>query len=305
MTYFQKLKRDVRRDWIYYAMLIPGIVLTFIFCYVPMYGIVLAFKDYSIRKGIMGSPFIDPLFKHFTDLFKIDDFWVAFRNTILHNVLKLIFGFPVPILIAIMLNLMQRKTIRNAIQTIIYLPHFVSWVVVSGIVFSMLNDGGYVKVLFEFFGLENYDVLADDGGFLALIVITDTWKEAGWGSIIYFSALMSISGEYYEAAKVDGAGEWKILWKITLPMLVPTISIMLILRIGEMMGSGMDQIYNLYNELVYDVADNLATFTYRYGIGDGNFEHGTAIGLFANVINIILLFGANRVTKLLGGEALY
>ena len=305
MTKFQKLLRRMNEHRVYYLMLVPGIVLTFIFCYVPMYGIVLAFKDYSIRKGIMGSAFIDPLFTHFTKLFEIPQFWVSFKNTILHNFLKLIFGFPVPIIIAVMLNLMTHKLLRNSIQTILYLPHFVSWVVVAGIVFAMLNDGGYIKRLFEFFGLGDYDILADDNGFLALIVVTDIWKEAGWGSIIYFSALMSISGEYYEAAKVDGASEWKMLWSITLPLLLPTISIMLILRVGEMISSGMDQIYNLYNEQVYDVADNLATFTYRYGIGKGNFEQGTAIGLFANVINIILLFVANRVTKLLGGEALY
>ena len=305
MTKFEKLKRRIIEHRVYYAMLIPGIVLNCIFCSTPMYGVVLAFKDYFIRKGIMGSPFADPLFKHFTALFDIPQFWVSLKNTILHNVLKLIFGFPVPIIIAIMLNLMRKKLVRNTIQTILYLPHFVSWVVVSGIVFAMLNDGGYIKTFFNWIGLENYDILADDTGFLGLIVVSDTWKEAGWGSIIYFSALTSISGEYYEAAKVDGASEWKMLWAITLPLLVPTISIMLILRVGEMMSSGMDQIYNLYNEQVYDVADNLATFTYRYGIGKGNFEQGTAIGLFTNVINIILLFIANRVTKLLGGEALY
>ena len=305
MANFKRIKRQILDHRVYYAMLIPGIVLTFIFCYVPMYGVVLAFKDYSIRKGIMGSAFVDPLFTHFTKLFEIPQFWIAFKNTILHNVLKLIFGFPVPIIIAIMLNLMHKKLVRNTIQTILYLPHFVSWVVVAGIVFSLLNDGGYIKSLFSAIGLKDYDILADDTGFLGLIVVTDIWKEAGWGSIIYFSALMSISGEYYEAAKVDGASEWKMLWTITLPLLVPTISIMLILRVGEMMSSGMDQIYNLYNEQVYDVADNLSTFTYRYGIGKGNFEQGTAIGLFTNAINIVLLFVANKVTALLGGEALY
>ena len=305
MDKFDRLIKDVQRDWVYYAMLIPGIILTFIFSYVPMYGIVLAFKDYSTRAGILGSDFIDPLFTHFNTLFELPQFWVAFKNTILHNLLKLVFGFPIPIIIAIMLNLMKNKFVRNTIQTVLYLPHFVSWVVVSGIVFSLLDEGGFIKQLFKALGLDDFDVLANDNGFLGLIVVTDIWKEAGWGSIIYFSALMSISGEYYEAAKVDGASEWKMLWHITLPLLMPTISIMLILRIGEFICSGMDQIYNLYNEQVYDVADNLSTFTYRYGLGEGNFEIGTAIGLFTNIINIVLLFGANKITKLLGGEALY
>lgn len=303
MEKLKKLKKDVFRDWAFYVMLIPGVVLTFIFSYIPMYGIVLAFKDYSIRAGILGSEWVG--FIHFKTLFDLPQFWVALKNTVLHNVLKLVFGFPIPIILAIMLNSLRLKHVRNTMQTILYLPHFVSWVVVAGLVFSLLDEGGFIFEIMSRIGLKDFDILADDNAFLGLIVITDSWKEAGWGSIIYFAALMSISGEYYEAAKVDGASEWNMLWSITLPLLMPTISIMLILRVGEMLASGMDQIYNLYNEQVYDVADNLSTFTYRYGIGGGNFEIGTAIGLFTNVINIILLVVANQVTKRMGGEALY
>ena len=220
-------------------------------------------------------------------------------------ILKLVFGFPIPIILALMLNSLRQKHARNVIQTILYLPHFVSWVVVSGLIFSLLDEGGFLFEIMKRFNMQDVNILADDGSFLGLIVISDSWKEAGWGSIIYFAALMGISGEYYEAAKVDGANGWNMLWSITIPLLMPTISIMLILRVGEMLSSGMDQIYNLYNEQVYDVADNLSTFTYRYGIGGGNFEIGTAIGLFANVINIILLVVANQITKRMGGEALY
>lgn len=297
------LKKDLKRDWAFYVMLIPGVVLTFIFSYIPMYGIVLAFKDYSIRAGIMGSEWVG--FEHFQTLFDIPQFWVAFKNTIIHNVLKLVFGFPIPIILALMLNSLREKNARNIIQTILYLPHFVSWVVVSGLIFSLLDEGGFLFEIMKQGNMQDVNILADDGSFLGLIVISDSWKEAGWGSIIYFAALMGISGEYYEAAKVDGANGWNMLWSITIPLLMPTISIMLILRVGEMLSSGMDQIYNLYNEQVYDVADNLSTFTYRYGIGGGNFEIGTAIGLFANVINIVLLVVANQITKRMGGEALY
>ncbi len=299
----KNLKKDLCRDWVFYVMLIPGVVLTFIFSYLPMYGVVLAFKDYSIRGGILGSEWVG--FLHFEKLFDIPQFWVAFKNTIIHNVLKLVFCFPVPILLAVMINYIQRTGIKRTVQTILYLPHFVSWVVISGLVFSLLDEGGFIFQMLERVGLGDLNVLADDETFLAIIVITDIWKEAGWSAIIYLSALLSISTEYYEAARVDGASDFRMFWAITLPLLMPTISIMLILRVGGMVSGDLDQIYNLYNEQVYDVADNLSTFSYRYGIGGGNFEIGTAIGLFANIINIVLLVVANKITEKMGGEALY
>ena len=298
-----KLKKDLCRDWFFYVILIPGVVLTFIFSYLPMYGVILAFKDYSIRKGILASEWVGLI--HFKKLFDIPQFWVAFKNTIIHNVLKLIFCFPIPIILAIMINYIQRTAIKRTVQTILYLPHFVSWVVISGLVFSLLDEGGFIFQILEKAGMGDLNVLADDGAFLGIIIITDIWKEAGWSAIIYLAALLSISTEYYEAARVDGASDFRMFWSITLPLLVPTISIMLILRIGGMVSGDLDQIYNLYNEQVYDVADNLATFSYRYGIGGGNFEIGTAIGLFANIINIILLVLANKITEKMGGEALY
>ena len=298
-----KLKKDLCRDWFFYVILIPGVVLTFIFSYLPMYGVILAFKDYSIRKGILASEWVGLI--HFKKLFDIPQFWVAFKNTIIHNVLKLVFCFPIPIILAVMINYIQRTAIKRTVQTILYLPHFVSWVVIAGLVFSLLDEGGFIFQILEKAGMGDLNVLADDGAFLGIIIITDIWKEAGWSAIIYLAALLSISTEYYEAARVDGASDFRMFWSITLPLLVPTISIMLILRIGGMVSGDLDQIYNLYNEQVYDVADNLATFSYRYGIGGGNFEIGTAIGLFANIINIILLVLANKITEKMGGEALY
>lgn len=298
-----KLGKAVLSNKTFYAMLIPGIVLTFIFSYMPMYGIVLAFKKYSIRKGILGSEWVGWL--NFKNLFDVPQFWLAFRNTVLLNVLKLVFAFPVPIILALMINSVTNKYVKKTVQTVLYLPHFVSWVVVAGVVFSLLDPDGAIYSALALVGVKDFDILANDGSFLALLVITDIWKEAGWSAIIYLAALLSISGEYYEAAKVDGASAWKILWAITLPLLLPTVSIMLILQIGGLVSGGMDQVYNLYNEQVYDIADNLATFSYRFGIGEGNFEIGTAIGLFSNVINVALLIGANKLTKVLGGEALY
>ena len=284
-------------------MLIPGVALTFIFSYLPMYGVVLAFKEYSIRAGILGSKWVG--LANFKTLFDIPQFWVAFKNTLVINLLKLVFAFPVPIVLAVMINSVETSYIKRPLQTILYLPHFVSWVIVAGIVFSLLDENGFLYQMLEKFGVKDFDILADKGGFLAILILSDIWKEAGWSAIIYLAALTSISGEYYEAAKVDGASNLRMFFSITLPLLMPTVSIMLILRVGGLISGGFDQIYNLYNEQVYDVADVLDTFSYRFGIGDGNFELGTAVGLFANVINIVLLLTANKITTLIGGEPLY
>ena len=284
-------------------MLIPGTVLTFIFSYLPMYGVVLAFKDYSIRSGILGSPWCG--LENFYTLFDIPQFKVAFKNTIVINLLKLVFAFPIPIVLAVMINSIRSPYIKRPVQTILYLPHFVSWVIVAGILFSLLDEDGVVYRVLEIFGVEKFDILADGGGFLTILVLSDIWKEAGWGAIIYLAALTSISGEYYEAAKVDGASDLRMFISITLPLLMPTISVMLILRVGGLVSGGFDQIYNLYNEQVHDVADVLDTFSYRFGIGEGYFEMGTAVGLIANVINIFLLIIANWLIKIMGGEPLY
>ena len=299
----RKIKRDIFQNRIFYMMLIPGTVLTFIFSYLPMYGVVLAFKDYSIRSGILGSPWCG--LENFYTLFDIPQFKVAFKNTIVINLLKLVFAFPIPIVLAVMINSIRSPYIKRPVQTILYLPYFVSWVIVAGILFSLLDEDGVVYRVLEIFGVEKFDILADGGGFLTILVLSDIWKEAGWGAIIYLAALTSISGEYYEAAKVDGASDLRMFVSITLPLLMPTISVMLILRVGGLVSGGFDQIYNLYNEQVYDVADVLDTFSYRFGIGEGYFEMGTAVGLIANVINIFLLIIANWLIKIMGGEPLY
>ena len=299
----RKIKRDIFQNRIFYMMLIPGTVLTFIFSYLPMYGVVLAFKDYSIRSGILGSPWCG--LENFYTLFDIPQFKVAFKNTIVINLLKLVFAFPIPIVLAVMINSIRSPYIKRPVQTILYLPHFVSWVIVAGILFSLLDEDGVVYRVLEIFGVKKFDILADGGGFLTILVLSDIWKEAGWGAIIYLAALTSISGEYYEAAKVDGASDLRMFISITLPLLMPTISVMLILRVGGLVSGGFDQIYNLYNEQVYDVADVLDTFSYRFGIGEGYFEMGTAVGLIANVINIFLLIIANWLIKIMGGEPLY
>lgn len=291
--------RTIYKHKFFYLILIPAVVLLLIFAYRPMYGIIIAFKKYSPRKGILGSQWVG--FKNFQDIFAIDQFWRAFKNTIVINLLKLFFGFPASIILAIMINAVRNKVFKNVIQTVVYLPHFVSWVVVSGLIFALLNERtGSLYKLLSIFGEVN--VFGNGTQFLAMIVISDIWKEVGWGAIIYLAALSGISSDYYEASELDGANSIQQFFHITLPQLMPTISIMLILRVGGLIGGGFDQIYNLYNTTVYNVADVLDTFVYRYGIGSGQFSLGTAIGLFENIINISLLLFANKIVSLINKE---
>ena len=291
--------RTIYKHKFFYLILIPAVVLLLIFAYRPMYGIIIAFKKYSPRKGILGSQWVG--FKNFQDIFAIDQFWRAFKNTIVINLLKLFFGFPASIILAIMINAVRNKFFKNIIQTVVYLPHFVSWVVVSGLIFALLNERtGSLYKLLSIFGEVN--VFGNGTQFLTMIVISDIWKEVGWGAIIYLAALSGRSSDYYEASELDGANSIQQFFHITLPQLMPTISIMLILRVGGLIGGGFDQIYNLYNTTVYDVADVLDTFVYRYGIGSGQFSLGTAIGLFENIINISLLLFANKIVSLINKE---
>lgn len=306
MTRKQKFRRLMRTIWehrIFYLMLLPSFVLLCIFAYQPMYGIIIAFKTYSPRLGIFGSRWVGTA--NFELLFSGalgETFWNAFKNTVVLNLLKLIFGFPASIILAIQINACRNKFFKNAIQTIVYLPHFVSWVVVAGLIFALLNErtGSLYRILTSM-GV-NLNVFGDGKQFLVLLIISDIWKEVGWGAIIYLAALSGISADYYEAAEIDGANSIQQFFHITLPQLMPTISIMLILRVGGLIGGGFDQVYNLYNTQVYDVADILDTFVYRYGIGEGQFELGTAVGLLSNVINIALLLFANQVVAFINKE---
>lgn len=293
---FMEFMNTIYKHKFFYLILIPAIVLLIIFAYRPMYGIVIAFKNFSPRKGIMGSPWVG--LENFERIFDLDMFWQAFKNTIVINLLKLIFGFPLSILLAIMINAVKNKIFKNTVQTLVYLPHFVSWVVVAGIIFALFDErsGSLYKLLS---GVVNLNIFGDGKQFVTMLVVSDIWKEVGWGAIIYLAALSGVSEDLYEASELDGANRIQQLFNVTIPQILPTISIMLILRVGGLIGGGFDQIYNLYNSTVYEYADVLDTFIYRYGIGDGEFEVGTAVGLFSNVINIALLLGANKIVEII------
>ena len=293
---FMEFMNTIYKHKFFYLILIPAIVLLIIFAYRPMYGIVIAFKNFSPRKGIMGSPWVG--LENFERIFELDMFWQAFKNTIVINLLKLIFGFPLSILLAIMINAVKNKIFKNTVQTLVYLPQFVSWVVVAGIIFALFDErsGSLYKLLS---GVVDLNIFGDGKQFVTMLVVSDIWKEVGWGAIIYLAALSGVSEDLYEASELDGANKIQQLFNVTIPQILPTISIMLILRVGGLIGGGFDQIYNLYNSTVYEYADVLDTFIYRYGIGDGEFEVGTAVGLFSNVINIALLLGANKIVEII------
>lgn len=295
----QKIKEFIRtiyKNKFFYIILIPSIVLLLIFAYRPMYGIVIAFKNFSPRKGIMGSPWVG--LENFERVFELDMFWQAFKNTIYINLLKLAFGFPLSIVLAIMINAVKNKIFKNIVQTLVYLPHFVSWVVVAGIIFALFDErsGSLYRLLS---GVIELNIFGDGKQFVTMLVVSDIWKEVGWGAIIYLAALSGVSEDLYEASELDGANKIQQLFNVTIPQILPTISIMLILRVGGLIGGGFDQIYNLYNPTIYEYADVLDTFIYRYGIGDGEFEVGTAVGLFSNIINIALLLGTNKVVEVI------
>ncbi|MFD0712101.1 ABC transporter permease [Paenibacillus sp. GCM10027626] len=306
-----KVRTDARRELLkriygykmLYLMLLPAIVFLIIFNYIPMYGATIAFKEFWITKGILGSPWVG--FDHFTKLFQTDKFWQVFRNTIEINFLRLVFGFPAPIILAILLNEVRQKFFKRSIQTIIYLPHFISWVTIAGIMFSLLSSEGLVNQIIVAFGGDPVNFLTSNSMFRPLLVLSGIWKEVGWGTIIYLAALSGINPDLYEAATVDGANRFKQVLYITLPGMLPIISILLILNFGSMMNGGFDQVFNLYNTMVYESGDVIDTYVYRIGLTQGKYSVATAIGLFLNVINFALLIVVNYASKKMSGQGIY
>jgi len=287
-----------------YIMLAPAIVFYAVFSYAPMYGITIAFKDFMLSKGVLGSPWIG--FDHFQTLFALDKFWSVFYNTFYINLLKLIWGFPAPLILALLLNEVRRALFKRTVQTIIYLPYFISWVTIAGIVTAFLSvEDGLLNKIILAMGGDKINFLMRSDLFRPLLVLTSIWKEAGWGTIIYFAAISSVPPELYEAAKIDGANRWKQMLHVTLPWIAPTISILLILNFGSMMTGGFDQVFNLYNLAVYETGDVIDTYMYRTGLVEGKFSLAAAVGLLLNVINFILLVTVDRISKKINGTGIY
>lgn len=281
---------------ILYLFILPCVVSLIIFNYIPMYGATLAFKDYKYNLGIMGSPWVG--LKHFEEFVTSPDFWITTKNTIIISGLKLLFGFPAPILLALLLNECHANKFKRIVQTASYLPNFVSWVVVVALMTVVFTPyGGIVNGIRDSFGKEAIFFMGEKEYFYAMVVLSDIWKGAGWGSIIYLSALTGINQELYEAAIIDGAGRLKCTWHITLPGIKGTIGIMLIFAVGGILNANMDQVLLLQQPANNQISEILDTFVLKTGLNYGKFEYATAIGLFKSVFSLILMVGANYVSN--------
>ncbi|MFC7749396.1 ABC transporter permease [Paenibacillus thermoaerophilus] len=296
--------RDFLRDRWLYLMALPGILFFLIFKYVPMYGVIMAFQDFKPHLGFSGSPWVG--FKHFERFFGEDQFWMLFRNTFLLAIYNLIFFFPLPIILALMLNELRSERFKRFIQTFVYIPHFVSWVVVVGIFYILFTtEGGAVnELLFKLTG-EKIPFLLEPEWFRTMIVTQSIWKEVGWGTIIFLAALAGVDLQLYEAARIDGAGRWRQLWHITLPAIRSTIVILLILRLGNFLDSGFEHIFLMLTATNREVGEVFDTYVYVKGLTQAQFSYSAAVGLFKSVVGLVLVVVANWLAKRFGEEGVY
>lgn len=298
-----RIVKDFKKNKMKYLLVIPVLIWLALFAYKPMTGIIIAFKKYRPALGIDGSPWIG--FDNFIRFFNNPDFWRVLRNTFTISALSLVFVFPAAIILALLLNEVRVSWFKRTVQTISYIPHFIALVVICGMVSKFCQTDGVINDIIAFFGGDRTNLLLNPKLYYPIHLLTDIWKEMGWNSIIYLAALASIDQEQYEAAKIDGAGRLQQLWYITLPGLMPTISMMFILRMGNVLSVGADKILLLYNEMTYEVADVVNTYVYRVGLIDADFSYSTAVGLFNSIINVIFLLAANKLSKKMGQSGLF
>ncbi|TDF98816.1 ABC transporter permease [Paenibacillus piri] len=295
---------ELRQDYDLYLLLLPGLAVLLLFKYAPMFGIVIAFKDFNLLKGIWGSPWVGG--KYFQELLADPKFYSVLANTLLINLYKLLFQFPLPIILALLISEVRNLVFKRVAQTITYLPHFLSWVIISAIFINLLSpQTGILKGLFGLFGLQNIMMIADERFFRSILVLSAAWKETGWSSIIYLSAILSIDTQLYEAAKIDGAGKWRQIWHITLPGIRSVIFFIIMLRIGNALSNDLEQVLMFYSPLVYNVGDVIGTYVYRIGLGQMKYSFTTAIGLFQSIIGMALIVTANYFSKKFGQRSLW
>ncbi len=304
--FFERTKIFIVKYRFYHLLVLPGIIWYFIFHYLPMIGLVIAFRDYNGMGGFLGmfrAPWVG--FQFFGYLFRSHYFWRLLRNTLIISGLKLLFFFPAPIVLALLLNEIRQNTFKKIVQTISYLPHFLSWVVVSGLVMMMLETAGPVNAMLGWGGVEPISFLSSTKYFRAVLVVSTIWKSVGWGSIIYLAAITNVPMEQYEAAFLEGASRFQRIWYVTLPSIRFVIFIFLILQVGRIIEEDFEQIFNLYNAAVYEVADVFETYVYRRGILQADFSYATAVGLFKSFTSLVLVLAANKSAKMLGQEGLW
>ncbi|ASA20383.1 protein lplB [Paenibacillus donghaensis] len=305
----RKIKQDILlkriyKQWDLQLMVVPALLFILVFSYIPMYGVLMAFQDYNLFKGFAGSSWVG--LKHFEMFFNAPEFWTIMRNTVVISLLKLLIGFPAPIILALMLNEIKGRAFKRTVQTISYLPHFLSWVIVSGFVMSMLStENGSVNML-----LEKLNLIEDPVNFLSLpqyfwsiLVTTGVWKEIGFSSIVYLAAIAGVDPHMHEAASMDGASRLRQMFSITLPSILPVIIVFLILAIGNLLSAGFEDILLLgSNPVLRDVGDVIDTYVYRIGIQNNRYSYATAAGLFKSLIGVFLLVGANYAARKSGNS---
>ena len=289
--------------WLY-IMLLPGLLYFILFKYVPMGGLVIAFKEYSPFRGIWGSPWVG--FSQFKKFFDTPDFWGLLRNTLGISLLQLIIYFPAPIILSLFLNEVRHNGYKRVVQTLVYVPHFVSWVIVASLTYQLFNvSDGVINMIIKNLTGGTIDILSKGSTFWGLIVGQDIWRETGYGTIIFLAALAGVDQEMYEAARVDGAGRWRLMWHITLPAIKGTIIMMLILRVGGLLNTGYEQIFLMRNDLNMEYADVFDTYIYTRGIVNGQYSFSSAAGMFKSVVGMILVLGSNKISKMCGEAGIY
>lgn len=297
------VKKNFVRYKFIYLMLIPVIIYYAIFCYAPMGGVVIAFQNFKPALGISGSEWVG--MKNFVDFLTGPYAWRLIRNTLVLNIMQIIFAFPVPIIVALLINEIHCKPYKKVVQTISYMPHFISLVVMCGLLITFCRSDGIFNDFLALFGIERSNLLANAALFKPLYVLSGIWQEAGWGSIIYLATLSTIDPGLYEAATIDGASRFQRMLYVSLPGLLPIIIVQLIMRIGNILTTGFEKVFLLYSPLTYDTADIISTYIYRQGLELSNYSYGTAVGLFNSVVNLIILVLANYTSKKVTEESLW
>ncbi|WP_420799845.1 MULTISPECIES: ABC transporter permease [Paenibacillus] len=297
------MRNILKNKWLY-LMISPGLLYILIYKYIPMYGLIISFQNYKSYQGILGSEWVG--FEHFERLFGSPDFWMIFSNTIILFALQLLIFFPIPIILALMLNELRSEKYKRTVQTLIYLPHFMSWVIVVSISFVIFTvDGGIFNSLLELLGFEKINFLLKEEWFRPMYILQVIWREAGWGTIIFLAAIASVDPQLYEAAKMDGAGRIRQMVSITLPAIKSVIIVLLILKIGDVLELGFEHVYLLLNSTNRQVAEIFDTYVYVTGIHQGQLSYSTAVGFFKGFVGLVLVIGANWLAKKHGEDGIY
>ncbi|MCM3042258.1 ABC transporter permease subunit [Paenibacillus motobuensis] len=305
---FQQKTEQIKtfmRQWQLQSMVIPGIVWMFIFCYIPMFWLIIAFMDYNIAKPMLESPFVG--MKHFQDFVMDDRFWRSIRNTLGMSSIRLVLGFPIPILFALLLNEIRSIRFKRTVQTISYLPHFIAWTIFGGIMLNWLGEGGVINQLMMALGIQQREILfnSDPKYFWWIAFFSDTLKETGWSAIIYIAAISGIDPGLYEAAELDGANRWQRMWYITIQCIRPTIAILFILAVSGLLGSNFEQIFMLKNNMNMKMAESIDLYIYNMGLVSGRYSFSTAVLFARSIVALGLLFLANFTSKKLNGEGIF